>query len=1053
MLKNSRSIILHSIKGKLITGFSLLIILLAVLAWVSVNSLSVMNDRLNNIVDISAEKVKLAARINQGALAFSRAEKNIILAKSQSEMDAFAALSDEIQDDMKSRRLLLRELVNDDDKKIVDEFAIYWDQYIETNKDVRKLARLNSNVRAKALSKGDSRDAYDKASSAISSIVSNNEGSLDETQSIDDARIVGKRIKLAARINLNLMEIQRGEKNIILSSTEQELEGFLKVIKQVNKELNERLVILNRTVSNEGRYQVNDFKQAYEEYYVLHKEVLGITRENGNHLAFELSNGKGRELNDRAIDIMARIVTKTEFDMAKNSSISDENYSVARNLILSIAAFGLLAGIGIAFYISNSVSGALQRLLSNLQALADGSGDLTVTIDDSSKDETGDVARAFNIFAGIAQTKFQGIFNNVYDGMIIIDAQGSIDAFNPAAERIFGFTPQEVLGKNVKILMPEPYRSDHDSYLNNHLTTGKKKVIGIGREVSGRCKDGSVFPMDLAISPMQISGKPMFVGLVRNITERKQHEKDIKLAKLSAESANRMKSEFLANMSHELRTPLNAIIGYSEMLKEDAEDDGNVQTIDDLNKICTSGNHLLKLINEVLDLAKIEAGQVELLFESFPVFTFVQEISMLTQPQMDNNSNHFKIICDENIGEFYGDEDRLRQVLLNLLSNAAKFTNKGQVTLNVRRDVHQGNQQLKFSVSDTGIGMTSEQLDKVFIPFVQADASTTREFGGTGLGLTISKDICEIMGGHINAQSEVGKGSTFTVCIPVDSSLLEHQDRGSKLPAEYVTTADIAPYTSGGYMEEGECVLVVDDDDKARDLIIRTLERDGFSIAAASNGEQGLALAKELRPLCIILDIMMPGMSGWELIKVLKSSPETNTIPVIINTIIDKHRLPEAEGAIAYLSKPFQKTELLNLLNGLAPEQGAVDVLIVEDESDIRELVARQISDIGWIARSCINGLEALIDVQQKMPDVILLDLMMPKMDGFQFLTELRKIPEGYKVPVVILTAKDLTGQEEILLSQSTKLVIRKGDLKNMNELLPMVRRFMRRPNASEQQS
>ncbi|MFT4811526.1 MAG: PAS domain S-box-containing protein [Marinoscillum sp.] len=381
----------------------------------------------------------------------------------------------------------------------------------------------------------------------------------------------------------------------------------------------------------------------------------------------------------------------------------------------------------------------------------------------------------------VLQSRLQGVFNSVIDGVIIIDAKGTIDAFNPAAEGIFGFTEEEVLGENVKILMPDPYRSGHDGYLKNHLTTGEKKIIGIGREVSGLCKDGTVFPMDLAVSPMHISGQPMFVGLVRNITERKQREEDTKLAKLDAESANRMKSEFLANMSHELRTPLNAIIGYSEMLKENAEEEGNTQTMDDLNKICLSGNHLLKLINDVLDLAKIEAGRVELVVEKFNVLTLVQEVSMVIKHQMNNNNNRFDIFCDADIGEITGDEYRLRQVLLNLLSNAAKFTSKGLVTLTVKREEQQGKQQLAITVSDTGIGMTPEQVDKVFIPFVQADASTTRQFGGTGLGLAISKDISEIMKGTLQAQSEKGKGSTFTVRIPVDLSLLNRKGpRGEK---------------------------------------------------------------------------------------------------------------------------------------------------------------------------------------------------------------------------------------------------------------------------------
>jgi methyl-accepting chemotaxis protein len=388
----------YSIKGKLISGFSLLIILLAILAYMGINSLSVMNDRLNSIVDISAEKVKLAARINQGALAISRAEKNVILAKTQQEMDEFAAFTNETRDEMKQRRAHLRELVNDEDKKIVDKFANYWDQYIEINKEVRTLARLNSNVRADILSKGDARDAYEAASIAIASVVTRNDRSLAETNTINDVRTVGERIKLAARINRNLVEIQRGEKNMILSSTQQEMDGFANAIKQISIELDDRLDILKEIVSDEGRNEVNVFEQAYTKYFVLHEEVREITRENGNKRAFDLSNGKARELNDKSIELMARLVTKSEDDMANDSNASDKNYSIARNLMLTIAGIGLLAGIIIALYIANNVSGALQRLLKSLQEIAQGDGDLTVTIDDSSKDETGDVARAFNMF-------------------------------------------------------------------------------------------------------------------------------------------------------------------------------------------------------------------------------------------------------------------------------------------------------------------------------------------------------------------------------------------------------------------------------------------------------------------------------------------------------------------------------------------------------------------------------------------------------------------------------------------------------------------------------
>ncbi|SIS79370.1 PAS domain-containing sensor histidine kinase [Neptunomonas antarctica] len=371
-----------------------------------------------------------------------------------------------------------------------------------------------------------------------------------------------------------------------------------------------------------------------------------------------------------------------------------------------------------------------------------------------------------------AEIKLQGVFNSVIDGLVIIDAKGKINAFNPAAESVFGYAEHEVKGENIKILMPEPYHSEHDGYLNNHAATGEKKIIGIGREVSGRRKDGSTFPMDLAVSPMQVNGESMFVGLVRDISARKQEEKELKLAKLAAESANRMKSEFLANMSHELRTPLNAIIGYSELLKEEAEDDGNTVIIKDLNRINAAGNQLLKLINDVLDLAKIEAGRFELVHERVSIPGLLQDLDLVIKYQMDKNTNRFEVVCAEEVNKITTDSIRLRQILINLLSNAAKFTNAGLVTLTVKLEQSSGVELLAFIISDNGIGMSLEEVGQVFTPFVQADVSTTRRFGGTGLGLAICKDLCQLMGGSIDVRSEVGKGSTFTVRIPVDSSLL-----------------------------------------------------------------------------------------------------------------------------------------------------------------------------------------------------------------------------------------------------------------------------------------
>lgn len=636
------------------------------------------------------------------------------------------------------------------------------------------------------------------------------------------------------------------------------------------------------------------------------------------------------------------------------------------------------------------------------------------------------------------KAEFEGVFTSVIDGIITIDAKGMIDAYNPAAEKIFGYSEDEVKGQNVKMLMPEPYRGEHDGYLHHYATTGEEKIIGIGREVTGRRKDGATFPMDLSVSPMSVGGKPMFVGLVRDITQRKLVEKELKIAQLAAESANHMKSEFLSNMSHELRTPLNAIIGYSELLREEAEEDGSEELVKDLNRIHTAGNHLLKLINDVLDLAKIEAGRIELVHEQISIVELLKEIEVVIRHQMNKNANHFEISYDDNIGEMTGDSGRVRQVLLNLLSNAAKFTTKGKVNLVVTKEHLHGQDQIRFTVSDTGIGMTPDQVGKVFIPYVQADAGTTRKYGGTGLGLSISKDLCEIMGGDIEAGSEKDKGSTFSFYIPVDSSV-ESDEKDVALVTKDLPS--IGSYVSG-YIPKGESVLVIEDDEESRNLIIRTLEKNGFAVAAAANGKEGIKMAIELKPMVIILDIMMPKMDGWEVFNILKKSPETSKIPVIINTVTDEEERKESKEVLAYLSKPLKKDELLEKLNTLSPLNKDADVLIVEDEADMRNLLIRQLAKVGLNARECGNGLEAIDAIKKKMPDLILLDLMMPKMDGFEFLSELRLLPDGLLIPVVILTAKDISKEESIFLDASAQMVIIKGELKNMDDLIPVVRRF-----------
>ena len=461
-------------------------------------------------------------------------------------------------------------------------------------------------------------------------------------------------------------------------------------------------------------------------------------------------------------------------------------------------------------------------------------------------------------------------------------------------------------------------------------------------------------------------------------------------ARAAAEDANQAKSNFLANMSHELRTPMNAIIGYTEMLTEDAEDLGQEEFVPDLKKILAAGKHLLALINDVLDLSKIEAGKMTLFLEDFAVSSLIEDVTSTIQPLVDKNQNQLVIDVDPKAGSIRADETKVRQTLFNLLSNASKFTDQGTITIEVRRlpgsdGRGPAGDRLIFKVSDTGIGMNSEQMGKVFDEFTQADSSTTRKFGGTGLGLTISKKFCQLMGGDVTVESVEGEGTTFTVDLPAVVGEPPKESVGQPLNDGTGAKPIVA---------RGETVLVIDDDPTTLDLTRRFLMREGFEVITAASGAEGLSLATEKRPNAITLDVMMPGMDGWAVLAELKKDPGTADIPVIMLTMIDEREMGFALGASEYMSKPIDRQRLTAYLDKYlgGSRVGGGRVLIVEDEKDTRELLRRGLEKDGWTIDEAENGLVALARLNEVTPDMVLLDLKMPQMDGFDFLTELAGI-------------------------------------------------------------
>ncbi|MGF7160935.1 signal transduction histidine kinase/CheY-like chemotaxis protein/HAMP domain-containing protein [Rhodoligotrophos appendicifer] len=696
--------------------------------------------------------------------------------------------------------------------------------------------------------------------------------------------------------------------------------------------------------------------------------------------------------------------------------------SAIRTLTILVSLV-VLVGIGLTLILFRSIVTPLGRLNKAMSSMIEGNYD--VSLPPPGRDEIGTMARTLGLFRDSITERarleaeaeehsrtLQTAIETISEGFALFDAEDRLVIANERYRHIYsGVADAVVPGRKFADILRLVAEAGLIDLGENSPEQWVAKRIERHQKAEGfaeqHLSDGRWVRISERRTP--VGGT---VIVTADITDLKHREAELQGATKAADAANQAKSQFLANMSHELRTPLNAIIGYSEMLIEEAEDLGQDDFVPDLGKIRFAGKHLLGLINDILDFSKIEAGKMDVVIEQFDVPELLRQVDSTISPLVTKNNNTLVIDVDPSLGMMLSDQMKLRQNLFNLLSNASKFTKDGTISLTARRFVGKdGAEWMEFRVSDTGIGMTPEQLGRLFQAFTQADASTAHSYGGTGLGLAITKHFCRMLGGDVRAESTSGAGSTFIIELPATAPQVSKDGDQPHLAAE----------------EKPATVLIIDDEKSSREAIARALKAEGYQVINAVGGRDGLRLAKEKRPDAIILDIIMPDLDGWGVLRALKADDDLSHIPVILVTVLGDRDMGFALGAAEHLTKPIDPQELARVLGRIRQAEAGQDILIVDDDQGTQDVLRRMLVRQGWTVRVAGNGAEGLAELRRLRPAVILLDLIMPEMNGFEMLQAMQQDTDGCDIPVFVITSKDLTHEEQDWLRGHALEVFQKG--------------------------
>jgi adenylate cyclase len=772
--------------------------------------------------------------------------------------------------------------------------------------------------------------------------------------------------------------------------------------------------------------ELRPFISGTESIPALRKSELDLTTNATRLLAENVSLSRGLSARvEELVDNAKRDITGA--NIAALSVVQWSTWILIAAVVLSLASSVVIVWL----YVGRNIIARLTALSDRMLTLA--GGDLKAPLPVGGKDEIGRMVEALAVFRATAvemeeanlkeireaRSRLTDAIESISEGFSLYDADDKLIVCNSRYRDLFashadvmqpGTSFETIVRTAVDRGLIEEADGRSDAWVRERL----ERHQGPGATHVQHRSDGRW----IRVSERKTASGGV-VATYTDITELKQHEAELadlvgklQVARDAADEANRTKSSFLANMSHELRTPLNSIIGVTEMLQEDARDLKREDQIEPLDRVARAARHLLALINDILDLSKIEAGRMELHLESFPVAPVIHDVVNTIETLAARNANRIVVDCGPEVGMMHSDQMRIRQTVLNLVSNATKFTKDGTITISVRRQQEAGGEWITIAVADSGIGMTPEQMGKLFQEFSQADSSTTRQYGGTGLGLAISKRFCQMMGGDIVVESTPGRGSTFTVRLPTN---IGHPER---LVAQdgAAPTPSVAPL-----------VLVVDDDPTVREVIGRFLERAGYSVVTANGGKEGLRLAQELRPAAMTLDVMMPDIDGWTVLAAMKGDPTLADIPIVLMTILDERSRGYSLGASDYLVKPVDRDKLIGVLRSICGSVGG-KVLLIDDDDTMRRGIRLTLEPAGWEVTEAENGRIGLAHLAEARPDAIILDLMMPEMDGFEFLEKIRHRPEWPDIPVVVVTSKDLTVEDRNRLNGGVERIIQKTD-------------------------